>query len=422
MAPKPTSGTFSDQTTPMWSAGSAPLLPVVLRVFGTTPPVTFRLAGGSCFVGSSKGAHLVVAEPTVSRQHCEIELCPGGVRVTDLDSRNGTFYLGQRVDAITLPVGATFTVGNVTIAIQPDVGADTVKPSDSTSLAGMVGHSLPMRMVFGVVERVAPTTVPVLLEGEPGVGKGTVARAIHALSRNAAHPFETFLGTAAPREALYEELLGHGGALDRASGGTAYLRDVDGLPSDLQSALLARLETDSPSGSVAPPRIVCSTTKALEDEVRAGTFSSELFFRCSVVRIQVPPLRARREDIGALAAHFAERAGLPPLPLPILEDLKGRALPGNLRELESLVRAFGVLGSLPAPAHVRGSLLDLALEEIADPTRPYAELKDALVERFTARYLHGLMRHTSGNQSVAARLAGVDRTYLGRLLAKHNLR
>lgn len=418
MSSKRTKPAFSDQTTPM-VGGTSPLLPVLLRAIGTNAAAEFRLASGSAFVGTSKGAHLILSEPTVSRQHCEVELCAGGVRVTDLDSKNGTFYLGQRIDAIVLPIGATFSVGNVVVAILPDVAEAKVPPSEEAALGPMLGYSLAMRTLFTVVKRVASTDVSVLLEGEPGVGKETVARTIHELGA-AAKPFESFVIGAVPREALFEELLGPGGAIDRAQSGTIYLRDLDALPAEVQSALLARLERHD--GARGPSRVIASTTKSLEDEVRSGAFSSELFFRCSVVRLPVPPMRDRREDIAPLAARFAAQAGVPALPSEVIETLKTRSLPGNLRELESLVRAFGALGTLPAPARVRGSLLELALEEVVDPARPYAELKDALVERFTERYLRELLRHTAGNQSVAARLAGMDRTYLGRLLARYQLR
>jgi DNA-binding NtrC family response regulator len=414
------SSSFQDQTTPMRS-GDAPLLPVVLQPMGSPSAEPFRLAAGSCFVGSSPGAHLVLNDRTVSRQHCEVELCAGGVRVTDLDSRNGTFYLGQRVDAIVLAIGSSFTVGAVTVSILPDTDSRRVEPSSDTSLGTMLGESLAMRRLFAIVTRMQDSAIPVLLEGEAGVGKETLARTIHSLSKFSAGPFTVLRCAAVPRDLIAAELFGDGqgtgGVFAGAQGGTSYLADVDAIPQELQLALLERLERTE-NGSA---RLITSSTAPLEDLVREGRFASELYFRISVVRLSVPPLRERREDIAALARSFVQRDGRELSPAAI-EDLKQRSFPGNLRELESLILAYSALGSLPAPSRVRGSLLDLAMDEMIDPSRPYAELKDGIVDRFTARYLKEVLRHAAGNQSVAARLAGMDRTYFGRLLAKYQVR
>ena len=121
---------------------------------------------------------------------------------------------------------------------------------------------------------------------------------------------------------------------------------------------------------------------------------------------------------GAVPALPADAAKRLRISAGVIRRLEQHPWPGNLRELRSVVQAFAALGVVPSPTRVKGGLLDLALDELVDPTRPYAHQKDELVERFTRRYLESLMRHTESNKSVAARLAGLDRTYLGRLLGK----
>jgi DNA-binding NtrC family response regulator len=118
---------------------------------------------------------------------------------------------------------------------------------------------------------------------------------------------------------------------------------------------------------------------------------------------------------------FASAAGLDELPAAVVERLMARPWPGNARELRNAIQAYSALGALPEPARAGAVALDVAIEQGIDVERPYAEQKEALCERFTRHYLEALMAHTGGNQTAAAKLARLDRTYLGRLLAKHGL-
>ncbi len=166
-------------------------------------------------------------------------------------------------------------------------------------------------------------------------------------------------------------------------------------------------------------RILAATNKDLEVEVREERFREDLFYRLAVARLQVPPLRSRIEDIAMLASLFAREAEIDELRPDMLEIFKSHAWPGNVRELRNAVQAFAALGTLPRPARSKAATLGLALRELVDPRVPYAEQKDALVERFTATYLESLMEAAGENQTAAARMAGLDRGYLGKLLAKH---
>lgn len=402
---------FDDRTASMArSTGPAPL-PVLLRTAGM-PGSSFRLSTGTCLIGTSKGAHLRVEEATVSRQHCEVELTPEGVVVSDLQSRNGTYYVGRRVDRIVLGPGASFSVGSVQIIIECGLERSAVEPSNLTELCGLSGSSLTMRRVMGLIERLGGSLVPLLIEGESGVGKSTCARAIHVTSPVAAGPFVVMPCASIPKDAQSAELAS---ALERAARGTLYLRSIDALALELQPQLLDAME------SSIEVRVLASTTRPLEEEVAAARFHHGLYYRLAPVRLLVPPLRDRREDIETLARKMSgDDARL--LTPEILADLTIRPWPGNVRELRGVLAALAALGALPSASRPRGALLPLALDELVDVRRPYTAQKDALTEQFTERYLKALLAHTDGNQSVAAKLAGLDRSYLGKLMAKMGLK
>ena len=407
----PSVAQVDDQTAPMKSSSRPAPLPVVLRAVGERV-ASFRLSTGVCLIGTSKGAHLRVEEATVSRQHCEVELTPEGVVVSDLQSRNGTFYLGRKVDRIVLGPGASFAIGSVQIVIESGLERGAVEPSSVAELGGLSGDSLPMRRLMGLIQRLGGSLVPVLIEGESGVGKSTSARAIHETSPVAAGQFVVMPCASIPKDAQAAEL---SSALERAARGTLYLRSVDALALELQPRLLDAME------SSIEVRVVASTTRPLEEEVAAARFHHGLYYRLAPVRLMVPPLRDRREDIATLARKISGD-GAELLTPEILADLTVRPWPGNVRELRGILAALAALGALPSASRPRGALLPLALDELVDVRRPYTEQKDALTDQFTERYLKALLAHTDGNQSVAAKLAGLDRSYLGKLMAKMGLK
>jgi transcriptional regulator with GAF, ATPase, and Fis domain len=414
-------------------------LEVIVRVSGApAAPAEVRLRAGTCLIGSAPTCDIVVNDPTVSRTHLELHLVPEGVGVRDLGSRNGTFYLGQRVEKMILRPGARLELGSAVVAVEPDAAALSSESAyDREDYRGAVGRSLAMKRLFGTLQRLEGSLVTVLLEGESGVGKEVVARAIHSGSRVADGPLVTVNCGAIARELVASELFGHKkgaftgatdhrtGAFDEAGDGTLFLDEIGELPLDLQPALLRVLET----GEVRPVggdrahnvrvRIVAATNRDLLKEVAAGRFREDLYYRLAVVRLPIPPLRERPDDVEPLAQRFAESVGLEALPAAVLEGLKSRAFPGNVRELRNAVHAFAALGVLPLPTQRPGSTLELALSELVDTSRPYADLKDELVDRFTRLYLKALLARTGGNQSAAARLAGLDRTHMGRLVSKH---
>jgi DNA-binding NtrC family response regulator len=421
---------------------AAPMsLGAVITVLGAnaTPP-QFRLAMGSCILGAGSGAHILVPEPTISRNHVELSLVPEGVAVRDLGSRNGTYYLGQRVEKIVLALGSRIKVGSAEVAIDADVESLGQGLADGAkSYRGLVAASGAMRRLFAILKRLEGSLVNVLVQGESGVGKELVARAIHEGSSRGAAPLLAVNCGGIARELVLSELFGHKrgaftgavearvGAFEAAHGGTLFLDEIGELPLDVQPTLLRVLE----SGEVRPlgeneakrvsVRIVAATNKNLEEEVKAGRFRGDLYYRLAVVKLAVPPLRDRPEDVALLAQTFARSVGLSGLPPEVIEQLASRPWPGNVRELRNAVEAYVALGNLPEAGAPDLPVLDYAIRQLIDTTRPYAELKEVVAERFTRNYLRVLLAETGGNQSEAARISGLERSYLGKLLAKHRI-
>jgi transcriptional regulator with GAF, ATPase, and Fis domain len=243
----------------------------------------------------------------------------------------------------------------------------------------IVGADSGLRHVIARVDQVAPTDAPVLLFGETGSGKEVVARAIHQRSRRASGPIVRVNCGALPAGLLDSELFGHErgsftgavstrkGWFERADGGTLFLDEIAELPLDAQVRLL-RILQDGTFERVGghrslnvDVRIVAATHRDLADMVRRGAFREDLWYRISVFPIEIPPLRARPQDVAALAAHFAARAGvrLAGAPLALAPDdvelLVGYAWPGNVRELAAVVERAAILGD------GRRLRLDLAL-------------------------------------------------------------
>jgi transcriptional regulator with GAF, ATPase, and Fis domain len=266
--------------------------------------------------------------------------------------------------------------------VMRDGSAPAAEPSDDAAIParfGMVGSSAPMRAVFDLIERVAPSHVSVLIQGETGTGKELVARALHDQSPRRAKPFLAENCAAVPANLLESELFGHvrgsftGAIADRAghfvaaNGGTVFLDEIGDMPLSMQSKLLRVLQ----EGEVRPVgsnktlhvdvRVVAASNKNLSQMVQARTFREDLYFRLNVVTIRLPPLRERTGDICPIARAFLTRAQAEVGRKVSLSDEAIAALerwtwPGNVRELENVIRRAAVfaqgtigVGDLPAP-------------------------------------------------------------------------
>jgi DNA-binding NtrC family response regulator len=212
------------------------------------------------------------------------------------------------------------------------------------------------------------------------------------------------------------------GAFEAASGGTLFLDEVGELPLEVQPLLLRALELGvvTPMGETSErpvkTRVVAATHRDLEAEVAAGRFREDLFYRLRVVKLQVPPLE-EPDDIELLARTFAIRDGFQ-LPGEVVDTLRRRRWPGNGRELRNTLRAFAALGVLDQPEQETPTSDELgaAFERFIDFGRPYAAQKETVMQGFLKVYLRLLLERTGGNQSEAARISGIARSHISRVL------
>jgi DNA-binding NtrC family response regulator len=361
----------------------------------------------------------------------------------------------------TLPFNLKVVVDTALKAQQEMKAATTFKPQLTVEEYedSIVGKSPAMQQVFKMVGRVSHSDAPVMITGESGSGKELVARAIHHYSARSAKSFVAINCAAIPEQLLESELFGHEkgaftgaqnqriGRFEQCNGGTLFLDEIGDMPLQLQSKILRVLqggEFSRVGGNASirsDARIIAATNKNLESEVAEKRFREDLFYRLNVVRIQLPPLRARVEDIRLLAEYFLRKVALqkalPQLRLSeeAVRVLEGYGWPGNVRELENTIQRACVLatsdvllpkdiplgavgespaqpaataGTAPAPAAamtVEGAIEVLLKTAQADPN---VQLLPWLEREFT---MHAL-KVTQGNQVRASKLLGITRATL----------
>jgi DNA-binding NtrC family response regulator len=404
-------------------------------------------------IGSHESNDIVLPDDTVSRTHAEVVRTPNGVLLRDLDSTNGTYADQWRIREIYLPSGASFRIGRTDLTFESADEVVHVLPSESERLVDLVGSSMPMRAMYGVIERVAPTDLTVLITGETGTGKELVSRAIHTLSPRRNGRFEVFDCGAVARNLVEAELFGHTrgaytgavgsrpGVFERAHGGTLFLDELGELPMTVQSSLLRVLEQrevrrlGSREVRQVDVRVVAATNRDLAAEVAAGRFRQDLYYRLAVVELNVPALRQRRQDLPVLVNHLLQTTGFQHNVREISPDVYAAFMawhwPGNVRELRNVLhRALPfVLGTelrldalpealrTPGADHTPGPRVALPNQDMS-----FHEAKDHILTAFERHYLESLMRRAEGNLSRAARMAGVDRKTVSRMLMRHGLR
>ena len=297
-------------------------------------------------VGTAAGCDLVLTDDRVSGQHLELRPDGVGFRVRDLDSTNGTWLEGARVSDVAVQPGATLKVGKTFLRVQPQAKALEVAPSSARRFGELVAESLAMREVFAVLELAARGDVTVLVTGETGTGKELVARAVHETSARRGKPFVAVDCGALPESLLESELFGHvrgaftgavserRGAFQQADGGTLFLDELGAVSPAVQARLLRALEakTVKPVGSdverTVDVRVIAATPVDLATRVAAGQFRADLFYRLSVLALELPPLRARREDIAVIAAEILRRRGFEPGAVRAPTSTGSRCTPG----------------------------------------------------------------------------------------------
>jgi DNA-binding NtrC family response regulator len=401
-------------------------------------------------VGSAPWCEMVLMDRAVSRVHAELAPRDDGLWVRDLGSRNGTFVSGVKVVDARVPAGATIRFGTTEITVSYDPPAPPEILWPETSFRGLVATSTPMREVFALVAELAKGEAAVLFVGEAGTGKGALAHAMHDASARSGSPFVVLECGALPGPVEAAEIIEQ--ALRNAEGGTLLLDEPAELPISIQRELIPPLDAKA-------FRVVATTTRDLRPLVNQGAFREGLYFRLAAgATVNVPPLRDRLGDLPILLAHFlGDRASLATEAL--LGDLVRVPWTGNVRELqlyaERLRASGGESRDFPEPAEPFDDVIPTFDGEIdlggtveapaLDPDQAAAlagtsgdaprlpaglepwfetgfkEFRERWIELGEREYLRRLMKRTNRSSGSASREAGLERTYLYRLLKKHGV-
>ncbi len=410
-------------------------------------------------VGRSVICDLTLTDKAVSGTHCEVVASERGFIIRDLDSTNGTFCGDLRVGEAWMTAGTTLRAGQTHLRFEPAQGTVEIDISSRERFCGLVGKSLRMREIFAILEKVGPTDLTVLVRGETGTGKELVAQAVHQASGRASGPFVVQDCGAIPKDLIESTLFGHEkgsftgaterhrGSFEAATGGTIFLDEIGELDISLQPKLLRVLESKEVkrvgSNQVTPVdvRVVAATNRDLRKMVEEGSFREDLYYRLSVVQIDIPPLRERPEDIAPIVADFLrsfdERMKRSPeqafcIARDALVSLESHRWPGNVRELRNVMERAASLTDASeitlkdlspnfqrAPtASAAGANAALFVEE----NLPFKAAKQRVIDAFEASYLRALLDKYDGNITRSANAAGLTRYHLRELAKRFGIR
>lgn len=425
----------------------------------------FIIEKSKVYLGRSSVNDIQLTDKSISSTHLELRAEEEGYLLRDMGSTNGTTLQGCRLRELYINPGVPFKVGSSTLKLSPLDEEIEIPLSEEERFGGVIGRSVPMREVFATLAKVAPTELTVLVEGDTGTGKERVARAIHESSRRKNKPYVVLDCSAIPKDLMESYVFGHEkgaftgavaqrvGAFEAADGGTLFLDEIGELDLSLQPKLLRVLENreykrvGSHRTQRADVRVVAATNRDLRAMVNEGTFREDLYFRLSIVNIQLPSLAQRRDDLPLLVEHFLAEAALGRsdgaklrLTADAFDAILAYSWPGNVRELKNVIIRAASLSSTPvierAELHLRGQLFAQPQAERAEPAlsasqpspfeidldQDFKDAKQALVERFEAEYLKALIDKYDGNISQASRATGLTRYHLRELLKKYDLK
>lgn len=400
-------------------------------------------------VGTGPECSLRLTDPAVSRCHLELRATDDGFLLRDLGSTNGTLLGEAYVREMLLAGPVTLKLGDSTLQVAPSPETIELEVSRRNRFGSLIGVSTPMRRTFALLEGVASTDATVLLEGQSGTGKELAAEAIHSASSQADGPFVVVDCTTIPKDLAESELFGHEqgsftgatqariGAFEQADGGTLLLDEVGDLPPQVQPRLLRFLETQQVKRVGASQRrhvnvrVIAATHRNLLEDVDQGRFRSDLYYRLAVVRIELPPLRDRPEDIPLLAHHFAEQFARDPRTL--ISEQIGALLasyhwPGNVRELRNTVERLAVipkqaLHSLKAQVGTAPPSSSSEAPGIgALANLPFHEARLEWQQVFERQYLAIQLQRADNVVAHAAERAGLPRQSFHRLLRRQGIR
>ncbi len=403
---------------------------------------TLVLDGPELTVGTMEDNQLILSDPTVSRHHAGLTESAGVYVIKDLESTNGTYLDGVLIREAVLEFGRTITLGETEIKFVPFQEKIEAYPSSKNAFGEVYGQSLQMRNIFGILEKVAPTDVTLVLEGETGTGKELLARAIHATSSRRSGPFVVFDCSAVAENLVESELFGHEkgaftgaihsrqGVFEMARGGTLFLDEIGELGIDLQPKLLRVLEAREVKrlgGSETRRidfRLVAATHRDLAMEVRKGRFREDLFYRLSVLRLRIAPLRARKEDIPLVTQQLLHNLSLeyktttvPKVAPATLEILNSYDWPGNIRELRNVLSRALAMGreTVIRP----GDLLLLPDSESSDSEMD--TLTGKSLEEIERMAIMRTLKAQRGNKTQTAKALGIAYSTLYEKIKKYGL-
>jgi DNA-binding NtrC family response regulator len=397
-------------------------------------------------VGKGPTADLKLVDPAVSRRHLALEVERGRLRVTDLGSTNGTRIDDHEIVDAYARGGEILRIGSTVLRVDRLAPVPAADERRASGFARVIGASPAMQRLYPLCERLAASNVPVIIEGETGTGKEALAEALHEAGPRAAFPFVVFDCTTVAASLVESELFGHErgaftgassarkGMFELAEGGTLLIDEIGDLDMALQAKLLRAVERSEVRrvGGSRPikcnVRLLAATRRDLEREVQQGRFRDDLFHRLAVARIELPPLRKRREDIPLLARHFWGTLGGDPAgpPAPLVEAWSDGAWPGNVRELRNAVARRIALGDLdagmprmPAAGAAEGNGNGAAAAEGADIDvgdvlamgLPFPKARRMVLDSFVRRYVARALAASGGNVAAAAAASGIARRY-----------
>lgn len=387
---------------------------------------------GRARMGRSPQCELVVDDASVSAFHAAVCTTPAGVHLLDTGSKNGIFVAGNRVVEMYLSSPTDFACGDRLLRFVPmgqAVEAMVEEAREPMRFGPLAGRGSAMRRVLELLEKHAQSDVSIVITGETGTGKDVVARAVHAASRRRHKPFVTINCGAVPENLIEDQLFGHvkgaftgaaashDGLFVQADGGTLFFDEVAEMSAPMQAKLLRVLEFGlvRPLGSTqerrVDVRVLSATNASLEAEVNRGRFREDLLFRLCQVRVQLPPLRERPEDLPLLVQQILVDLGHPEMGVEDkhLRALQARSWRGNVRELRNVLAVWasaGAPGSMEE-AFQSGPQMQRpqGAHESVVPTRTWADEKAYQ----KGRYFMALWGSCRGNITQIAKVAGVQR-------------
>jgi DNA-binding NtrC family response regulator len=397
---------------------------------------------GRIRIGARPIADLVLVDPKISGLHCEL-IAGEELRLRDLGSKNGTFLGGYRIVEAVVPSGAAFVVGDSRIRALPlELEDAPLAASPADARHGLLGSSRAMKVLRQQIDDLASHEATVLIQGETGTGKELIAEGIHESGARRSGPLVIVDCGAIVPTLLEASLFGYErgaftdanarsiGAFERAHGGTLFLDEIGELPPDLQPKLLRAIESRTVKrlGGDRPirvdVRIIAATHRDLALEVAQGRFREDLYYRVAVVRLSVPPLRERLEDVPILAAHFLRQAGGDPAVLlgaHALVGLARHAWPGNVRELRNVLEeAVALKRPVAIAAPVREGFIEW-MRGVIDLDDSMRVGKQRIIDCYERVYVTRLLEVCGGNVSEVARRSGMNRMSIQRIMTRLGL-